>query len=188
MQTVSHFLHDTSTCSVYLNADSHVHRVNATRHDSYCETRFAWLWLKEMAPQHGKHARLNRKFSYGWVYFTPVYSCKRTTVVPREDLTRPVGVWPGSEKNPESETCHGWSRPHCLVSKSLIQYLQSPIIFHALRPFESYWQLLFVFLCAPTVVSGALGCTLMLSLMSKCRVDSGKIQRDTVISAYVAKE
>lgn len=37
-------------------------------------------------------------------------------------------------------------------------------------------------------VSGALGCSLMLSLMSKCRVNSGKIQRDTIITVYVPRE
>lgn len=73
----------------------------------------------------------------------------------------------------------------CKVVYSIFAILNH---FSFLYPFGCSRQLLFVFLCAPTIVSGALGCTLMLSLMSKCRVDSGKIQRDTVITAYVAKE
>lgn len=44
------------------------------------------------------------------------------------------------------------------------------------------------FYVLPLLVSGALGCSLMLSLMSKCGVYSAKIQRITVITAYVPRE
>lgn len=47
---------------------------------------------------------------------------------------------------------------------------------------------LYFYVLPPLSVSGALGRSLMLSLMSKCRVDRGKIQRDTIITAYVPRE
>lgn len=51
---------------------------------------------------------------------------------------------------------------------------------------HSCYLLFYVLL--PLGVSGALSCCLMPFLMSKCWVDCGKIQRNTIITAYVATE
>lgn len=47
---------------------------------------------------------------------------------------------------------------------------------------------LYFYVLPPLSVSGALGCSLMMSLMSKWWVDRSKIQRDIVITAYVPRE
>lgn len=186
MQTVSHFLYDSSTCSVYLNAPS---KCNTT--SSYCDTNF-WLCMT-MNQRNGTSTRETREVEKKMqLWFSLLYPC----VFLQEDHGGPVWglntiCWDLASVRKEP-----WIWNLSLIKqttlpcvKKFIQYLQSTIIFLAcilLNVPDSCYLYFYVYY--PTVVSGALGCTLMLSLMSKCRVDSGKIQRDTVITAYVAKE